>query len=98
MLASACPSSAQLQVRAQLVFEPVLTWEDLRSGPNFYPLRGVDLILQSQSWRRVLRRLRMALVNEMPGVGRDSYVSLMWWQTWRARLWLFHHPALREFA
>lgn len=40
----------------------------------------------------------MALVNEMPGVGRDSCVSLMWWQTWRARLWLFHCPALKEFA
>lgn len=98
MLASACPSSAQLQVKAQLVFEPVLMWEDLRREPNSYPLRGVDFFLLFQSRRRVLRRLRMALVNEMPRVGRDSCVSLTWWQTWRVRLWLFDGPALKQFA
>lgn len=60
-MASACPSAAQLQVKAQLVSEPVLTWAGLVRGPRPLLGDGAGLTLASSG-----------LVSEMPGVGQHD--------------------------
>lgn len=64
-MASACPSAAQLKVKAQQVSEPVLTWAGLTRGPRPLLGDGGRLTLASSG-----------LVSEMRGVGQHNGLDL----------------------